>query len=98
MEVLEAADGATALNLLAASVRIDLLVADVGLPNGPSGRQVADAAREGRPDLPVLFITGYALETQLAPGMQVISKPFMLETLATQVGALVRKPMDPAMS
>lgn len=100
-EVLQAADGPTALDFLAAPVRIDLLVTDVGLPNGSNGRLVADAARERRPDLPVLFITGYAgsaLERQLAPGMQVIGKPFMLETLAAQVGALMGRIMDPAMS
>ena len=100
-EVLEAADGPTALDLLAAAVRIDLLVTDVALPNGPNGRQVADAARERRPDLPVLFVTGHAgsaLERQLAPGMQVIGKPFVLETLAAQVGTLMASIMDPAVS
>jgi len=100
-EVLEAADGPTALDLLAAAVRIDLLVTDVALPNGPNGRQVADTARERRPDLPVLLVTGYAgsaLERQLAPGMQVIGKPFMLETLAAQVGTLMASIMDPAVS
>ena len=100
-EVLEAADGPTALDPLGAAVRIDLLVTDVALPNGPNGRQVADTARERRPDLPVLFVTGYAgsaLERQLAPGMQVIGKPFMLETLAAQVGTLMASIMDPAVS
>jgi len=96
-----AVERASALTFLAAPVRIDLLVTDLGLPNGSNGRLVADAARERRPDLPVLFITGYAgsaLERQLAPGMQVIGKPFMLETLAAQVGALIGRIMDPAMS
>ncbi len=56
--------------------RIDLLVTDVGLPGGMNGRQVADAARELRPGLKVLFITGYAenarsRERHLDPGMGV---------------------------
>ena len=88
-EVLEAADGHAALHLLQKGRRPDLLVTDVGLPNGLNGRQIADIAREARPDLPVLFITGYAggaLESQLAPGMAVIGKPFELDTLVAQVG------------
>ena len=53
---------------------------------------MADAARERRPGLPVLFITGYAgdiLEGQLAPGMAVIGKPFTLDALAVQVRAML---------
>ncbi len=100
-EVLEAADGPTALDLLAAPVHIDLLVTDVGLPNGPNGRQVAHATRERTPGLPVLFLSGLAgsaLERQLARGMQVIGKPFVLETLATRVRTLVGRFMDQALS
>ncbi len=91
--VLEAKDGPAALRLLRSSARVDVLVSDVGLPGGLNGRQVADAAREHRPGLPVLFITGYAgnaLEGQLAPGMQVIGKPFALEMLAAQVEAILK--------
>ncbi len=90
--VLEAKDGSAALRVLRAGARVDVLVTDVGLPGGLNGRQVADAARERRPGLPVLFITGYAggaLEQQLAPGMQVISKPFALDTLAAKVRAML---------
>ena len=87
-EVIEAEDGSAALRLLRAAPRLDVLVTDVGLPAGLNGRQVADAAREVRPDLPVLFITGYAgdaLEDRLAPGMEVIGKPFTLDALAARV-------------
>jgi CheY-like chemotaxis protein len=92
--VLEAADGPEALRVLHGShgSRVDLLVTDVGLPGGLNGRQVADMARERRPGLPVLFITGYtggALEEHLAPGMAVIGKPFALDALAEQVGAML---------
>jgi CheY-like chemotaxis protein len=58
--VIDAADSVTGLKLLQSNIRIDLLVSDVGLPGGMNGRQMADAARESRPDLRVLFITGYA--------------------------------------
>jgi CheY-like chemotaxis protein len=85
--VLEARDGPEALRVLAAT-RPDLLVTDVGLPGGMNGRQVAEAAREQVPDLPVLFITGYA-GVRLPPGMEVIGKPFQLDTLARRVQALL---------
>ena len=56
---LEAVDGPSGLRILRCDARIDLLVTDVGLP-GMNGRQLADQARETRPDLKILFITGYA--------------------------------------
>jgi len=90
--VLEVSDGAAALRLLRFSARVDVLVTDVGLPGGLNGRQVADAARERRPGLPVLFITGYAdgaLDSQLALGMEVIGKPFALDALAARVRAML---------
>jgi CheY-like chemotaxis protein/anti-sigma regulatory factor (Ser/Thr protein kinase) len=88
-QVIEAADGPAALGLLAeGGTRVDLLVTDVGLPNGMNGRQVAEAAREQRPGLPVLFITGYA-GTTLPPGIEVIDKPFELDTLVRRVQELL---------
>ena len=90
--VLKAEDGPAALRLLRSGTRVDLLVTDVGLPGGMNGRQVADAAREHRPGLPVLFVTGYAgnaLDGQLAPRMEVIGKPFALDILAAKVRAML---------
>ena len=55
--VLEAADAATALALLSPDTPLDLLITDVGLPGALNGRQLADALRGLRPELPVLFIT-----------------------------------------
>ena len=91
---IEAADGPAGLQVLQSSVRLDLLVADVGLPGGMNGRQVADAARVLRPGLKVLFITGYAKTAvlghgHLEPGMQVMTKPFTMEALATCVQELI---------
>jgi len=82
--VLEAADGPAALRLLQSSEPPSLLITDVGLPNGMNGRQVAEAVRERVPGIPVLFITGYA-RTALPPGVEVIGKPFELDTLAQRV-------------
>jgi PAS domain S-box-containing protein len=91
---IEAADGASGLKVLQTGSRIDLLITDVGLPGGMNGRQMADAARQTRPELKVLFITGYAESavignTQLAPGMQVITKPFAMDKMADRIKAMV---------
>jgi CheY-like chemotaxis protein len=83
--VLEARDGPEALRILA-TTRPDLLVTDVGLPNGMNGRQLAEAAREEVPGLPVLFISGYA-GTSLPPGIDMIDKPFELDVLVRRVRA-----------
>jgi PAS domain S-box-containing protein len=91
---LEAADGPSGLKLLQSGARIDLLVTDVGLPGGMNGRQMADAARAGRPELKVLFITGYAANAavgsgHLPVGMHVMTKPFSLDLLATRIRELI---------
>jgi PAS domain S-box-containing protein len=89
--VLEAADGPAALNLLDGGAQVDMLVTDVGLPNGMNGRQVAEAVRARQPGLPLLFITGYA-GTELPPGSAVVDKPFDLDTLARKVQAALADP------
>ena len=95
--VLEAHDGPSGLRVLHSPEHIDVLVTDVGLP-GLNGRQLADAARERRPDLPVLLITGYAgaalTDWQLAPGMEVVGKPFKLDPLAARVAGLLKQGMQ----
>ena len=92
--VLEAESGRAGLIIADSGVRIDLLLTDVGLPGGMNGRQLADAARQRRPDLKVLFITGYADALavgngHMEPGMQVMTKPFALETLAARVQGII---------
>ena len=88
--VVEAESGAEAIDLLGGARRVDLLITDVGLPGGMNGRQVADAARAARAELPVLFITGFAENAvvgdgPLEHGMALIAKPFAMETLAARV-------------
>jgi len=92
--VMEAVDGPSGLKILQSDTRIDLLITDVGLPGGVNGRQVADAARIARPDLKVLFITGYAENAvvgngHLDPGMQVITKPFAMTALGARVREII---------
>jgi CheY-like chemotaxis protein len=97
-QVIEAPDGAVALKVLESKRRIDLLISDVGLPGGMNGRQVADAARSMRPELKVLFITGYAEHAvvgngQLGADMEVLIKPFAIEDLNARVKALLGSPV-----
>jgi CheY-like chemotaxis protein len=91
---LEAADGPSGLKILQSRKRIDLVITDVGLP-GLNGRQLADQARERRPGLKVLFITGYAENATLAngflePGMEMMTKPFAIEALATRIRDMIQ--------
>ncbi|WP_425483863.1 ATP-binding protein [Caulobacter soli] len=91
----EAPDGPAGLKILQSGARIDLLITDVGLPGGLNGRQVADAARALRPDLKVLFITGYAENAVLnhghiQHGMEVLTKPFAVADLAGRVDRMLR--------
>jgi PAS domain S-box-containing protein len=97
--VLEAPTGLAAIPILESSQRIDLLVTDVGLP-GMNGRQVAEIGRQHRPELPVLFMTGYAENAAvrsefLASGMEMIAKPFALDALALRIRAILDLKKNP---
>jgi PAS domain S-box-containing protein len=92
-KTLEAIDGPSGLRILRSRARIDLLVTDVGLP-GISGRQLADQARETRPGLKVLFMTGYAESAAISQGflqggMEMITKPFELDNLARKIRGMI---------
>jgi PAS domain S-box-containing protein len=94
-QILEAEVGSAALNILQSRQVIDLLITDVGLPGGMNGRQLADAARSLRPDLKVLFVTGYAenaalRQGTLEPGMHVLTKPFSIPALSVRVKELLK--------
>ncbi len=95
-QVIEAADGAGAIRLLRGPDRLDLLLADIRLPGGLNGREVAEAARARHPDLPVLFITGYP-EAAFPDGlpadtkMALIDKPFALDLLAARIQAMLKR-------
>ncbi|MCF5706258.1 response regulator [Pseudomonas syringae] len=90
---IEAGDSLTAVPVLESGQRIDLLISDVGLP-GMNGRQLAEIARQLRPDLKVLFITGYAEHAAaragfLDTGMQLITKPFAFDHLTSKVREMI---------
>jgi len=93
---LEADDGPSGLKIIQSGLRLDLLITDVGLPGGMNGRQVADAARVVRPDLKVLFVTGYAENAAVAgghlePGMAVVTKPFVMAELAATITDMIER-------
>jgi signal transduction histidine kinase/DNA-binding response OmpR family regulator len=90
---LEAADAVGAVPILESGQRIDLMISDVGLP-GMNGRQLADIGRQMRPELKVLFITGYAENAGvragfLETGMQMITKPFAFDQLTAKVREMI---------
>jgi CheY-like chemotaxis protein len=93
--VLEADDAPSAMKLLDARPGIDLLVMDVGLPNGMNGRQrrgrrPRSALSDQSPELRVLFVTGYAENAvlnhgHLQDGMLVLTKPFAADAFALKI-------------
>jgi signal transduction histidine kinase len=88
--VIEAADGAEALRAIEGRPGIKLLFTDVGLPGGVNGRQLAEEAQRRRPDLKVLYTTGYARNAivhqgRLDPGVELLVKPFTYAELAARI-------------
>jgi CheY-like chemotaxis protein len=89
-QVISAADGRAALQVLGAHPELRLLFTDVGLPGGMNGRQLADEAIRRQPGIKILFTTGYARNAivhhgRLDPGVEVIFKPFTYSDLAAKL-------------
>jgi signal transduction histidine kinase/ActR/RegA family two-component response regulator len=90
---LEAAEPHAASAMLQSGQHFDLMVTDVGLP-GMNGRQLAEIAREHHPDLPILFVTGYAENAAIRAGflgtnMAMITKPFQIEVLSAKISEML---------
>jgi DNA-binding response OmpR family regulator len=93
--ILSAPDARPALLLLQSDQRIEMLVSDVVLPH-INGRKLAEMARALRPNLKVLFVSGYAENATvrgdfLDPGMDMLLKPFALDVLGAKVRALIER-------
>ena len=87
--VFEAEDAQSALKFVKETSNvIDLMMTDVGLPD-MNGRDLAILVREQRPQLPVLFASGYAESVEVPPGMQSIAKPFSIDQLRDKVKAML---------
>jgi PAS domain S-box-containing protein len=93
---LHAPDGAAALELLRAGVKVDLLFTDVVMPGAIRGGELATEAQKLKPGLPVLFTSGYTEDAivhdgRLDPGVQLLSKPFTREDLARKIRGLLSR-------
>ncbi|HEY5410600.1 MAG TPA: response regulator [Caulobacteraceae bacterium] len=89
----EFADPLAAVPYLKSGERIDLMICDVGLP-GMNGRELAETARDHRPELPILFITGYAENATIrsdfvGANMSMVTKPFSLDELGAKVSQMI---------
>lgn len=88
--VTAAVDGPNALELLKKIGHIDLLLTDIIMPNGINGRQLADMVRKLKPDLKILFTSGYTENTIVHDGkldadLELLSKPYRKQELASKV-------------
>jgi CheY-like chemotaxis protein len=92
--VLQAENGEQAFEILASKPHLDMLITDFRLPGGISGVQIAEPAVKLRPDLKVIFISGYPQEiretgsliTSKAP---ILEKPFDLDVLQEKIQELL---------
>ncbi|HVY56330.1 MAG TPA: response regulator [Xanthobacteraceae bacterium] len=99
--VLEAGNAAAALQVLDEHPEIELLFTDIGLPGGMNGRRLSEAALQRRPDVKVLFTTGYARnaivhEGRLDPGVELVTKPFNQAVLAARLRDILDARSGPA--
>ena len=92
--VLMANSGPEALEVLKSEAEIDLLFTDIVMPGGLTGVQLYEAARELRPDIPVLYTSGYAhsvVEEIETISDKLLSKPYVQSTLAKKVRAALER-------
>ncbi|RMT84109.1 Response regulator [Pseudomonas viridiflava] len=92
--VLQAENGEQAFEILATKPHLDLMITDYRLPGGISGVQIAEPAVKLRPELKVIFISGYPAEiidsgSPIAAKAPILAKPFTMETLQSQIQDLL---------
>ena len=92
-DVVAASDATEALRVVESGARLDILLTDVVMP-GRSGRQLAEAVTMIKPDVRVLFMTGYTQSAVvhngvLDTGTHLISKPFTVHQLSVELDALM---------
>jgi CheY-like chemotaxis protein len=85
-KVVDAYNGATALQLIAAHPEIGLLFVDVRMP-GMSGPELAEAAQRTRPHLKIVFTSGYVDRKDVPPDMAFVRKPWRVDEVAEAVNA-----------
>ena len=92
--VLQAENGEQAFEILASKPHLDLMVTDYRLPGGISGVQIAEPAIKLRPELKVIFISGYPQEildcnSPITRNAPILAKPFDLDTLHEHIQRLL---------
>ena len=97
--VVAAENGASALPILEQERPCDILLSDVIMPGGMNGLDLAKAANKRRPDLKVLFVSGYdrmaiAQATKYDDSLRLLNKPFSLMDLARELSALLEDGRD----
>ena len=97
--VVAAENGASALPILEQERPVDILLSDVIMPGGMNGLDLAKAANKRRPDLKVLFVSGYdrmaiAQATKYDDSLRLLNKPFSLMDLARELSALLEDGRD----
>ncbi len=92
--IVEASDGPAGLAAFAEHPEIDMVFSDVIMPGGMSGPQMVELIRKQRPDIPVLFASGYAEQAlkdreTLIPNSKFIAKPYDAAELLRRVSSLL---------
>jgi signal transduction histidine kinase len=90
-EVLTAASGDRALEMIEAGLEIDVVFSDIVMPGKLSGIDLAGLLRERRPKLPVVLATGYTDQRATVPGVQVLAKPYQIGQLVELLSSLVKQ-------
>ncbi|HAD31858.1 MAG TPA: hybrid sensor histidine kinase/response regulator, partial [Methylophaga sp.] len=89
-KVISASNGSEAMEIIQSDADFDLLFTDVVMPGGMSGRELSDKAQRIRPQLKVLFTSGYTENSivhhgRLDPGVMLLSKPYSRDELTTKI-------------
>jgi len=97
--ILEAGNGQEALAVLAREPVINLLFTDVVMPGGMHGRALAQEAKKQRPDMRVLYTSGYTQDTmvhqgKLDEGVELLNKPYRRRDLAMKVREILDRPAE----
>ena len=98
-QTLQASDGPSALELLRERKTIDLLLTDIVLSGSVNGHKLAEAARKLRPDLKILFTSGYTEKainrhTEIGPVVGLLNKPYRMEELATTLRDVLERDIE----
>ena len=94
--VVAAASGPQALEALQSKDDIELLFTDIVMPGGMTGRQLAERVREVKPEIPVLFTSGYSDNVivhrgRLDPNVHLLAKPYLRQDLAVKIRSLLER-------